>query len=204
MEGLLFYWFTWIFWVIATFFLKKNSFLRLSLSFWLLLLIILSPYSFVLSNYEISYASILLVFSLLIFISQIRGFKAAYVLLCSFIVMLAYVCFHLFEFFDPVWVILPRSWMLSFVLISLSLLLHSNKIYRILVILLGSIQGEFLYAFILNKYSFPHIIGSYVYLDSLSLSTALLACWSGFEYLAAFYEKHINQLEKEKGKQKLS
>ena len=204
MEGLTFYWFAWIYWVIATFFLKKDSLIRLCLSLWVLVLIIVSPYSFFLSNLEISYVSILLLGTLFVLISRFKRLKTAYILLSSFIIMIAYVCFQLFELFDPVWLIFPRKWMLAFLMIALSIILHKNRVHRLIIILFGSLQGEFLYAYIVNKYSFPHLIGSYAYLDSITLATGLLAIWSGFEFLTDFYEKHINQLEKEKGKQKLS
>ncbi|WP_066294234.1 YphA family membrane protein [Bacillus sp. FJAT-29937] len=204
MEGLTFYWLAWFFWVIATFFLKKDSFIRICSSLWLLVLIIISPYSFFLFNYEITYVSILFAGTLLVIISRFKRLTAAYVLLSSFIVMIAYVCFHLFALFDPVWLIFPRKWMLALFMIVLAIVLHSNKMYRLITILFGSIQGEFLYAYILNKYSFPHVIGSNAYLDGIMLSAALLGAWSCFEYLTSFYEKHINQVEKEKGKQKLS
>lgn len=70
------------------------------------------------------------------------------------------------------------------------------------IVVLGAIQGEFLYALILSKYSFPYVIGSLTFLDVLSLSTILIVLWSGMELLASFYERHFNQLEREK--QKLS
>ncbi|MBY0122576.1 hypothetical protein [Bacillus sp. S/N-304-OC-R1] len=202
MEGLTFYWITWIYWVISTFFMKKGSLSRFYLSLWILMLIIISPYSFSLYDFEISFASIMLLVTLFLMVSTIKSLKAAYVLLSSFIIMLAYVCFHLFELFDPVLLIFPRNWMLAILLISLTFILQANKLYRFIILILGSIQGEFLYAYILNKYSFPFLIGSYAYLDAIALSTALAAAWTSFEYLTSFYEKHLNQIEKEK--QKLS
>lgn len=94
--------------------------------------------------------------------------------------------------------------MLAFVIISLAIILHNNRVHRLIIILLGSIQGDFLYAYILNKYSFPHVIGSYAYLDGITLSAGFLAVWSGVEFLTDFFEKQTNQFEKEKGKEKLS
>lgn len=201
LEGLTFYWISWVFWIIATFFMKKGK-ARLCISIWLLLIIIFSPYSLSLYYFEISYVSILLLSSLFVMISTIKSFKAAYVLVSSFIVMIAYVCFLLYELIDPVWLFIPRNWMLAMLLFSLALLLHAQILSRLMIILLGSIQGELLYAYILNKYSFPYLIGSYAYLDAIALSAGLLAGWAGFEFLTTFYEKHINQLEREK--QKLS
>ncbi|KOP83259.1 hypothetical protein ACFFHH_08385 [Cytobacillus solani] len=202
MEGLTFYWVSWFFWIIATFFMNKNGRSRLMLSLFLLLLIIVSPYTVVLFNFELSIAGLLLCCPLYSFAARLDWKKRMYLLICSFIIMLAYVCFHLFALFDPVWLIFPRNWMLAVILMLLSFVLNGKKIHRMYIVVLGAIQGEFLYALILSKYSFPYVIGSLTFLDVLSLSTILIVLWSGMESLASFYERHFNQLEREK--QKLS
>src|SRR5690606_32574001 len=159
-EGIMFYWIAWTFWVITTFFMKKEDSLRLGFSLWLLALIILSPYSVPVFDFEISIAGIFLGCSIFGFGARIKGKKLLYLFICSFIIMLAYVCFHLFALFDPVWLVFPRNWMLAAVLVFTSLILQENKVSRILIILLGALQGEVLYALILSKYSFPYLIAS--------------------------------------------
>ncbi|TCJ05522.1 YphA family membrane protein [Cytobacillus praedii] len=202
MEGLTFYWISWFFWIITTFFMKKNGQSRFMLSLFLLLLIIVSPYTVTVINFDLSIAGLFLCIPLGYFCSSLDWKKMIYFFICSFIIMLAYVCFHLFSLFDPVWLIFPRNWMLAAILLIMSLVLQEKKIYRMYIVLLGAIQGEFLYALILSKYSFPHVIASLTFLDVLSLSIMLIVLWNGIELLASFYERHFNQLEREK--QKLS
>jgi hypothetical protein len=200
LEGLTFYWVSWFFWIVATFFMKKNNQIRLKISLYLLLLIIVSPYTVTLFNFDLSIISFFLYSPLLYITARLERLKTIYIIICSFIIMLAYVCFHLFELFDPVWLIFPRNWMLAVMLLLISLTLHGNKRHRLYIIILGSIQGEFLYAFVLSKYSFPYVVASLAFLDVLSLTAILIAVWSGIEVLASFYERHFNQLEREKHK----
>ena len=202
MEGLTFYWLTWSFWIIATFFMKKENKTRLKFSIWLLLFICASSWVIPIFGYEVSGAGIFLSCSLFYAAARMERLKMLYSLLCSFIIMLAYVCFYLFELFDPVWLIFPRNWMLAVIVVCISFLLQRNSWGRVYILLLGSIQGEFLYALILSKYSFPFLIASFTFLDVIALATLLVTIWNGIEYLATFYERHFNQLEREK--QKLS
>ncbi|MEK5065148.1 hypothetical protein NSS72_17130 [Cytobacillus sp. FSL R5-0596] len=116
--------------------------------------------------------------------------------------MMAYVTFHLFELFDPVWVIFPREWMLSFLMVYMAVLLQKNRMLRLPLILLGGIQGEFLYAFILKPFSFPYTIGSLAFLDIMSISFSISALWIAVHWAVQYIEANFKHFEREK--QKLS
>ncbi|MBP2240692.1 hypothetical protein J2Z40_001251 [Cytobacillus eiseniae] len=201
MEGIIFYWVSWMVWIMATFFMKKDQ-LRLKLSWILLVIIIASPHIVPIFQFEISMAGIFLCSIFFYLATKMERLKMVYGCICAFIIMLAYVCFHLFELFDPVWLIFPRNWMLSVMVVFLALILQENKRNRMYIIILGSFQGEILYALILSKYSFPYLIASLTFLDTMTIALGLVALWNGIELLASFYEKYFNQLEREK--QKLS
>jgi len=198
MEGLIFFWISWTFWIIATFFLKKGSEGRFLFSLCLLILITVSPIVITVFGLKISLSSLFLFITMSFLLSQLEKFTSLYIFFCSFIVMLAYVCFQLYEFFDPVWLIFSRNWMMSIILVVLAISLQSNKLFRIYILLLGTIQGDLLYAIILKKYSFPHIIGSFNFLDVVALSAGLLACWNGIEFLSQFLAKYYYQSDKQK------
>lgn len=200
MEGFLFFWISWAFWILATFFMKRSGNERLILSIWLLLFIIISENSLSVFGLHISYASIFLFTTCFFYLAKVNRKVTLYIFLCTFIIMLAYASFHIFELFDPVWLIFPRYWMLSVILVVLSIVLQKKKFLRFFIMLLGSIQGDFLYAIILTKYSFPYLIGSFVYLDVVAISACLLAIWNGFELIADLFAKYYSQSEKEKQK----
>lgn len=202
MEGILFYWVTWMFWIIITFFMKRNHKERFFLASSLLLVIILSTKMITIFGLHFSASSIVLYLTIIYILAKYERKIIYSVFFCAFVVTLAIGCFHIYELFDPVWLIFPRIWMLSGLLTALSIILNSNKVFRFFILLVGTIQGDFLYALIIKKFSFPYTIGSFAFFDIVSLSAALLFIWNGIEILAEFYAKYYNQSEKEK--QKLS
>ncbi|GLB58006.1 YphA family membrane protein [Cytobacillus sp. NCCP-133] len=202
MEGLIFYWFSWMAWIAATFFMERESNNRFKFSAWLLVVIILSPYTISIYGVELSLAGVLLLGTLYTFTGRLKKRQKVYFLFCTFIMMLSYVSFHLFELFDPVWVIFPRKWMLAFLLFYMAVILHKKRHLRFVIMMLGAIQGEVLYALILRQYSFPYVIGSLAFLDIMSLSAAISAVWGAIQWSASYFETNFKQFEREK--QKLS
>jgi hypothetical protein len=202
MEGAMFYWICWSFWVYLTFILEKHHPYRLKLSVFVLLLIISSNFHFTFVEVEF-YASgfYLLILSYAV-ISQEKIGAIFYYFICSFIVSMAYVTFHLFEIFDPIWIIFKKEWMMGICFGYLAILLQKTLKGRLLIILAGTMQGEFLYAYFLSKYQFPYTIGAFAYLDVCALISALLVGWSIFENAGVFLQNHLHFLEK--GKQKSS
>ena len=113
MEGLLFYWLFWMCWILTTFFYPKCHPDRLKFSAWILVTIILSTMHINLYGFELSVSGLFILFTSYLYIVQFEKKQILYILLTSFIIMIMYVCFLLFELFDPVWVIMKREWMLS-------------------------------------------------------------------------------------------
>ncbi|KON87220.1 hypothetical protein AF332_10590 [Sporosarcina globispora] len=202
MEGLFFFWISWMVWIMATFFMDRKNKYRLVLSAWTLIFIMLSPRTLSILNFEIGLAGLFLLVSLYIVAGRLKRLSKIYFLFCSFILMMAYVTFHLFELFDPVWVIFSREWMLSFLLIYMAVLLQKNRRLRLPLILLGGIQGEVLYALILKQFSFPYTIGSLAFLDIMALSISISAVWIAVQWAVKYVESNFKHFEREK--QKLS
>ncbi|MDR6998560.1 hypothetical protein [Neobacillus niacini] len=200
MEGSMFYWICWSFWVYLTFFLNKQNPYRFKLAASILIVIILSTIHFGIGNTEV-YASGLFIF-ILTFISYSKEKLRAiiYFFICSYIVGIAYVTFHLFEIFDPVWIIIKKEWMMGILLGYLAILLQKTLRGRLLIVLNGTMQGEFLYALILSKYHFPYSIGAYAYLDVCALISFLLVGWSFFENAGTIFQNHFNYTGKAKQK----
>jgi hypothetical protein len=123
-----------------------------------------------------------------------------YFFICSFIVTIAYVTFHLFEIFDPIWIVFKKEWMMGIGFTILALLLQKNLLGRLLIIISGTMQGEILYAYILSRYPFPYTISSPAYLDVCFLISALLVGWCSLENAGSFFGNHVNLFGKVKQK----
>lgn len=189
-----------MYWVYLTFILNKQNPLRLKLSVAILILIILSNIHFMVSRFEINASGLFLLVLSYILISQEKQRTIIYFIICSFIVTIAFVTFHLFEIFDPIWIIFKKEWMMGICFGYLSILLQKTLRGRLLIVMCGTIHGEILYAIILNKFHFPYLIASSAYLDVCLLISALLVGWSCLENAGTIFGNYFNFLQKAKQK----
>lgn len=200
MEGSFFYWILWGVWIYLTFILSKQSQLRYKISAVILLTIILSDIRFQFGSFQITYSGLVLLLLSYFIISKQKLGLLLYSFICSFIVTVAYVTFHLFEIFDPIWIIFQKEWMMGICFGYLAILLQKGLKDRLLMIVCGTMQGELLYSWFLTRFDFSYPIGSLAYLDVCSLICLLLVGWSMLENASTFFETHFGFLEK--GKQK--
>lgn len=198
LEGIVFYWISWSIWIAVTFLLDKKNKIRYPLSLGVLLIIIGSIYTLDFGEFSISVTALIILSLTYYFITRLRKAGAIYVFICNLIILLAYCSFLLFELFDPVWVVFDRKWMLSIILVYLTLMVHENHLMRILIILMGTLNGEVLFALIIRQYQFPYIVGSLAFLDVVSMAAAVILLWNALEYIAAYLESYVNPLVKEK------
>lgn len=201
MEGIIFYWTFWVLWICTTFFMSRTNPKRVKYTVIILISIILSSHSIHFLGLEVSVVSIFFLFLAYFEVGKMKGKSMAYFLITSFIIMLAYGSFQLFELFDPVWLILDRNWMFAVVLTYMTIMMHKEVFKRVIAIIFGSIHGEIVYSLVLDVYSMEIPIGSLQFLDVISISMCLILAWSGFEKLTSLFEGHIYQLEKGRGRQ---
>jgi hypothetical protein len=200
LEGAIFYWVCWAFWIYFTFILDKQNPYRLKLAVIVLIVLILSNVKFAVGSFEIQASGLFILVISYLFLSQEKRGAIIYFFICSFIVSIAYVTFHLFEIFDPIWIIFKKEWMMGIVLWYLAILLQKTLKGRLVIIFAGAMQGEILYAFILNKFQFPYLIGALGYLDVSVLTALLLVGWSALENAGTLLQNHFHFFEKAKQK----
>ncbi len=202
VEGAIFYWTCWAVWIYLTFILEKRNPYRMKLAAIVLIVLILSNFQFKVSVFEIQASGLFILVISYFFISQEKRTAIIYYFICAVIISIAYVTFHLFEIFDPIWIIFKKEWMMGIVLWYLAILLQKTLKGRLLILFAGAMQGEILYALILNKFQFPYLIGAYASLDVCSLTALLLVGWSALENVGTVMQNHFHFFEK--GKQKSS
>jgi hypothetical protein len=202
LEGSLFYWILWLFWVSITFFMNKQNPYRTKLAACILVIIILSNVHFTFERFQFFASGVFLLLLSYFILSKKKLGSLLYAFICSFIVTISYVTFNLFVIFDPVWVVFQKEWMMGFCLSCLAIILQKSLKDRLLIIASGTMQGEILYAFYLSKFEFSYPIGAIAYLDISALTILLLVSWSALENAGTFFQNHFHFLEK--GKQKSS
>jgi hypothetical protein len=187
VDGIYFYWFAWMLWVIYTFLMKKDK-VRTLFAVILLILITLSVYETTIGSFQLTLSYLFILFMAFYFAALRNRWQLVYMLIGSMIVTLAYASFQLFALFDPVWVFLNRTWMLAVILTIITILLHGDFYSRLLCFVIGSCQGDFLYAVILKRFSFPYVIGSLAFFDMILISWLLMFGWFVLENMSAYVD----------------
>ncbi|KAA0550278.1 hypothetical protein FZW96_02770 [Bacillus sp. BGMRC 2118] len=198
MEGIWFYWFSWMGWIIVTFLLKKNR-TRTIIAFILLFLIITANISGVVFHYfEVSLGYLILFISTFIFSSKLPNKKLPYLIICTMIISMAYVCFYLFSLFDPVWILFNPTFMLGTLLTYIVLLLQKEKGMRMLTFSFGVCYGEFVHFCVMKYHSFPYTLGGLSFFDVTAIGIVLISCWNTFETVSSHFNQSLNKVNKRK------
>jgi hypothetical protein len=187
MDGIYFYSFFWIVWVIATFFMKKTAW-RTMVAAAALITIIFSSVSLNIGGFQITLSFLFLFFLSCYYAAKQSRRKLVYMAIAVLTIAFAYTSFQLLVFFDPVWIWMDHRWMLAILLVILCFLFYENIQSRLLCLVIGSCQGEMLYSIISQKISFSYIIGSYSFLDTLSLSACCTFIWALVDYIPVYID----------------
>ncbi|AEH47430.1 YphA family membrane protein [Parageobacillus thermoglucosidasius] len=182
MEGIYFYFFFWILWIISTFFMEKTR-QRTMLAAAALIAIILSSVSLHIGSFHVTLAFLFLFCFACYFAAAQTCRKLLYMVIAALTTAFAYASFQLLALFDPVWIWMDRTWMLAMALVIICLLFYENIQSRLLCLVIGGCQGETLYSIVSQKVSFSHVIGSFSFLDTVSISAFCLLIWSLFEQI---------------------
>lgn len=165
----LFYLFSWIGWIMTTFFMNKSKY-RLRLSFVLLMLMISSQLYFRVSIYQVHAGSfILFLVGIILMIHQ--NMSKFLLVLYSEIVAMIYCVFHFLIILNPSLIIFPKEYMVGIILCISCFGLTTHLLKSITILLVGSFQGEILFHFFLQEYEVLHEIGSIEYLTSTLIGT---------------------------------
>ncbi|MCU9613720.1 hypothetical protein OEV98_09115 [Caldibacillus lycopersici] len=197
MEGFLFFWIAWSGWIISTFILDKQNKYRLKIAATLLIVIILSDIHISIVSFHISLAAIfLLVVGYLYFIKKTFWFLL-YTTIRIITITLAGASFLLMALYDPVWVIFDLAWLQSILFTILALVLFKKYEERIFSTIIGLIQADIIYSYLLKPFDIQYPIGSFAYFDGIALTCLFITTWYGLEHLQAIFQKNT-QLEREK------
>ncbi|WAA10547.1 hypothetical protein [Fervidibacillus albus] len=198
MSGYIFFLFAWSGWIYCTFLLNKNNRYRFPLAFILLILIICSNGSIQTDRFHVSVNAIILTVISYLFFANRSLFSLVHIGIRIFIITVAFASFQIMALIDPVWLIFDKTWMQGGLFALLSILLFSRLADRIFSTVIGFVQGECIYASLLQKWSITYEIGSLTFFDSLALTILFTTIWSGLEHL----QRTFHQQQHMKGREK--
>ncbi|WP_285766243.1 hypothetical protein [Peribacillus sp. SI8-4] len=186
MEGILFYWMSWIVWVIVMFFIQKTVPYRFDFLFHLLAVMILAGYKLEISLLSVHLSGIYLFFILCVYIREHSFLKILELISGCLIVTLAYASFQLFALLDPIWLFIKPSYLLCLFLNYLILLLFKNWKHRLLTLLIGLILGDIVYSILLVYHSLPYVALTYAWHDDAALILGANILWRMLELVGHY------------------
>lgn len=196
MEGVYFYFFSWLGWIFVTFFMKKST-MRLICATVLLFTIMISQTVIMIGGFRIWIGAFFLLFIGIVGISRLSMWTNLYYAVCSTIVGMVYAIVHLIELYDPIWIIINHTWFLGILLAYISYVLIRLSAERILVLCVGAVQGEILVTVVLEPYGFHDEFGSILFLDTVACAVFLLCVLSailkGFAFIEPFKQKQVRE-----------
>ncbi|MBP1969624.1 hypothetical protein J2Z83_001731 [Virgibacillus natechei] len=176
MSGLLFYWFSWILWIVVTFFMEKSK-NRTILACWILLSILSSDIYVVIGSYPVSIALLLMLTGSILLLLQSP--HLIYHLSASFTIMIGYAAILLWEISSPILIILPRVILISFILGLVVILLAKGLYSQLGICLLGLSCGEIVHGLMLSSYGFNVSIGEMQFFDNVLFLLVIIVFVNG-------------------------
>jgi hypothetical protein len=169
------------------FFMKKTR-QRTIVAAIALITIILSSASLYVGSFQVTLSFLFLFFLSCYFAAKQTRRKLLYLVIAALTIAFSYASFQLLALFDPVWIWMDRTWMLALMLFIICFLFYENIQSRLLCLMIGSCQGEMLYSIVSKRVSFSHVIGSFPFLDTVSISAFCLLIWTLFEQIAVYVD----------------
>ncbi|MGC4376276.1 hypothetical protein WD019_04945 [Fictibacillus sp. Mic-4] len=190
MEGIYFYWISWLFWTYCTFLMPKSS-KRTKAAMFILILLLCSNTFIQYGRYVLNLSFIILAAMCFFAFTRYPFRNMIYFVFASFIIMFSYVCLLLFSMYDPVWFYIDVKWVLSTFILLLSIIIVQTKKARLHVLLTGCCQGECLYRFLIQKLTKTTIFGSSAFFDTVSICCFLYGLVSLVYYFSQLFKEGI-------------
>lgn len=171
-DGILFYWFMWMSWVVSTFLMRKGKIRNQC--------VLITLFGMILSGIDLyfSVGSMNAAFAFFLLIGLIHVIRCSHQLFffvtSSFIVATAYVSIELFALYDPVKLFLNKKIMLLLFLTLLTITLARNKKDLFSLMAIGLFIGDAAYQFIILRLVGKVEIGSLYVLDLFASTSMML------------------------------
>jgi hypothetical protein len=196
MEGSYFYFLSWCGWIIVTFWMGKHR-VRLFAAASILFVIIGSQAYIPIGDLRITASYIVITCICFLGISRYTWWKKVHGVTSAVIIAMIYAIFHMIELYDPIWIVINRTWMLSAIMSYASFLLIRQHMLRVFAVCMGAVQGEAFLAVGLKIFGFHDDIGATDFLDSVACSVSILCVAhvviKGILYVQPFRQKHVRE-----------
>lgn len=168
--GYLFYWISWMLWIVVTFFMKKNK-QRTFFLYGILILITCSNHYISLGDYQFSLAYVILFIACLLIYTLFKG--QIYHLFKAFIIMIGYSSILIWNSSAPIWIFIHELILIPVFCCLLMIMLTTGAYKRLMIGIIGMSFGELFYVLILSSYDLNKTIGDLNFFDHLFVTLLL-------------------------------
>ena len=197
VEGIFFYWFMWLAWIVSTFLMKKGK-MRLMMSFFILFTIVISKFYMEIGQFNIRVSLLLFLCMGYYLVVKQKGRKTFIFYMSSFTLTFAYSGILLFRIYDPVWFVFDYRLIMSIIISLLAIYLVKQTIQKYALYIISVCQGEFIYCFIMGEFHNGLIIGTSAFLDIVVIGCSIIYLWSITQHIILLIEQSIQKPAKEK------
>lgn len=187
----MFFYFSWICWIMVTF-LSNKSKKRLGLSIFLLLLINFSQIYVQVQIFQLNIGGLFVCVVGLIILTLEKGPKI-FIVFYSGIISMIYCILHFLVIQNPTIFIFPEVYLLTLIIFFSCMILTMNLNKIVTILFIGTYQGEFMLRFFLQEYEVIHEVGSSGYLEIISLSLFIILV---FENIINVFSKLFKKNQK--------
>lgn len=169
--GLIFYWISWLLWIIVTFFMKKGL-PRTILACWILGTIIFSNIYFTVDKYNILVSFSILLIGISLVYTKLPN--QLYHLFSTFTIIVGYAAILIWKSNTPLWLFMPEYFLVPLGNSLLIFFLINGLYNRLITGIFGITLGELFYSFILSSYNIENVIGDMYFFDNLYITILIL------------------------------
>lgn len=180
-EQFMFYWFHWLFIIIAYFFMAKTR-MRLFILIWIFCIIVCSPFHLtIMSGIQVSVSYIILFIGAFLLFAQFSFSVLEW--LYIFTLMIGYVSLLIWEVITPVWFFISSILLIPFIISILTgFYIHSLK-KQIALVTVSMAVGHAVFGFILVSYHLQTELIELTFFILLSMTITFLLTISIIRYL---------------------
>jgi hypothetical protein len=188
IDGILFFWLTWVTWVVATFLFRKSQD-RYFVSIVALLSIIFSHTYVASSVFSVNVSLLLFMLVGCFMLVKSTFWQKCYTFIVSSIVMMAYVSMLSIHIFDPVWFLIKIKYVIAILCTLILLLLCRSMKVAVAALFIGINVGEIIFSIIIYNIHYVTFQQPLFALDVISISIT-----SSFIFFTYF--SIVNEMQK--------
>lgn len=189
-----FYWLSWLFWIIITFFFP-NIQLRNRLAALTLIVISLSQSTFIIFGLELYMSYVLLTITYLLILLKQK--ESVELLAVIFFLAISYTGLKFILIVRPIWLFIPDAMILTTIYTLVAFLVTNSVVKRYLIASFPLLLGEFFYVIFVSQLAWSMRLGDIRFIHLILIQIAFLFMFQQWKQGKYKYKKLLKKLDEQ-------